>query len=179
MAQLQVIQCTVNQSDSTPVIDRVQSCLPESEFQEIKNCIQNFATVSPPVKKLQKRLNLLIIPTEQQPIEVIAQNQPNGKAKNGLLQELCHNYFQLDDQTLGCKVTKPKVQIFYETQSSLVSPVFDHMSDVAPFAPFETLAQFEFIPYGNTKLVDANYICVEGEDQCTSNWIHVSVSPLF
>ena len=172
--QLEIIKCTFGKSESVSAQDRVQQCVSDDQFVEINNCINIIANTISPVVALQSHLNQLIDKSQQESVELIVKDKSNVKAKNGVLQELCYNFFHIDDETLGCKVTKPSVVIFYETQSKTVSPVFNHMIWFGQFSPFETMAQFEFIPYGNTKDDNGNYICEMGENQCRANWIHVS-----
>ena len=161
----------------------MKQIISSNEYANIDHCIASFDNNSSliRIKALQERLNLLVDQSQHEAIEVLINGRSNVKAKNGLLSELCYNYLHVDNETLGCQVIPPRVQIFYETQSPLLMNKFLHITEVAQFAPFETLAQFEFIPYGNTIFVDDDYRCPLGDGQCQTNWIHVSVlsTPLF
>ena len=155
--------------------DRVQQCLSSNIYDEVKLCVD---TLNPAqdqaILEQQSRLDLLV--TQQEAVEVIIADRSNVKwSHNGLLQELCYNYYEIDNQTLGCQVTLPNVQIYYETQNSNVELVFTQMIYQAQFAPFETIVQLEFIPYGQTSYQNGNYQCPMSEQQCEANWVHVSV----
>lgn len=174
--QIQTIRCTFQQPDSTPVQDRIQICAPNI-FDEIVLCVDSLGESNSVVQGLQTRLNHLVEQSTQTAVEVIAKDQSAVKVKSsGILQELCYNYFEVDNATLGCQVALPKVQIFYETQSANVGSTFTQLAYQARYAPFETVAQFEFIPYGQTSYSNGQYTCTEGESQCEANWIHVSVT---
>ena len=115
--------------------------------------------------------------SQQQSVEIIIHDQENVKAKNGLLQELCYNYYEVDNEAIGCRVDPPKVQIFYETQSSSMTEIlFKHFAELDQYSPFETVMNVEFVPYGKTQFVDGKYTCPQGETQCHANWIHVSTT---
>jgi len=148
----------------------------ENEFQEISDCVTDIQDYNSIIASSQARLNVLIDITEQHSVEFIIRDQANVKAKNGILQELCDNYFEIDDETFGCRVAKPQVQIFYQTQSAATEITFVHWRYVAQYAPYSSVANFEFIPYGQTQYNSEtnSYHCPQGDNQCYANWAHVS-----
>lgn len=182
MKQLQIIKCSFHKSNETEE-NRIRKCVDnDQDFTDITVCmksIDNNSTDSP-IFKLKERLNQLIEQSSQQSIEVLINGVPNVKAKNGIVQELCYNYFTVDNETLGCAVNHlPSVSIYYETQlETEFFSQFMHLLNFAPLAPFETIAQFEFVPYGNTSFFNGTYTCPKGEDQCNANWVHVSKQSL-
>jgi len=145
-------------------------------FEEIDNCVSQGIGPAHAITSLKTRLNALVPVSEQQSVELIIKDRSNRKAQNGILQELCYNYFEIDDETFGCRVSpRRKVQIFYENKSPQVDLTFSHLAYYAQLAPFESVAEFEFIPYGATQWNGEQYICHEGEDQCQSNWLHACI----
>lgn len=181
VTQLEIIQCTFAKLASASDEDKIRECLPNTNiFDEINSCVNSNLGASA-IRGLQTRLNLLVDSSLQKPVEVIIKDQESVKVQeNGaVLQELCYNYYEFDNETLGCRVNRPTVQIFYETESYYVEEIFSEMAYQAPYAPFESIAQFEFIPYGSTSYQDGNYTCVYGEDQCKANWVHVGLCVLF
>lgn len=173
LAQLEIIQCTFGKASSVSGKDRVSQCVPDGKFQEILNCITSLGSSTAALTKMRDQLNLKIDRSRQTAVEILVKGQSNVKAKSDVLSELCDNYFHVDDETLGCKVTKKKVQVFYETGADGIWAEFGHFIEFAQLAPFETIAQFEFIPYGMTSFVNGGYECARGDDQCKGNWIHV------
>lgn len=176
LKQVQIIKCSFHKSNETEE-NRIRKCVDnDQDFTDITVCmksIDNNSTDSP-IFKLKERLNQLIEQSSQQSIEVLINGVPNVKAKNGIVQELCYNYFTVDNETLGCAVNHlPSVSIYYETQlETEFFFQFMHLLNFAPLAPFETIAQFEFVPYGNTSFFNGTYTCPKGEDQCNANWVH-------
>lgn len=130
---------------------------------------------------MQNKLNILVEPAAQTAVEVIIKGDINLKVKsNGILEEICYNYMHIDDETIGCKVTRPKVQIFYEANSPSLSVPIGSIVNYPLLTPFETIADFEFIPYGNTKYEGGNYTCQsdeysDGEKRCYANFVHVRI----
>lgn len=156
--------------------DLVKGCLPNGQYESlIKPCIADIASSTVAVKHLQAYLNALIEPTLQTSLEITIRDQLNVKAKNGVLEELCSNVFTIDNETLGCKVTKSTVQIFYETQNSNLEALFNQFKALEQYSPFETIMDIELVPYGKTVFgSDGTFTCSKGDNQCQANWIHVS-----
>lgn len=180
--QLGIIQCTFGKPDSLSVQEKVKQCLPEGKWPELANCIsETIGASSGALRAMQRKLNLLVDPSKQSSVEVLVKGASNVKVKsNGILPEICYNYLHIDDETLGCKVTRPKVQIFYEANSPNISVPLAPSLNYPLLSPFETIADIEFIPYGNTKYEGGNYTCTsdeysDGEKRCYANFVHVRI----
>ena len=177
-----MIQCTFAEQIITEEISKmdgkeaVRQCTTDDQFTDIENCISAIDNMMPAIELLQNRLDLLLDGKPASNVEVTVRNDlQSDHAKEDLLGELCYNYFQVDSETQGCKVDRPIVTVFYETGSSEVQKAFEHFESLAAYAPFENLADFQFVPYGTTHF-DAdsgNYSCTSDE-VCQANWIHVS-----
>lgn len=142
-------------------------------------CIEDIASSTALLEKYKVQLNSLVDPAEQSSLEILIGGQSNVKAKNGLLEELCYNYFATDNENFGCKVKLPKVQIFYESPSADFNEVLlQHLEQFEQFSPFEEIMQLELVPYGRTTVgQDGAYICSSyAGDTCKVNWLQVSLS---
>lgn len=139
-------------------------------------CIEDIASSAVDIQLYKDQINALIDPSEQTSLEFIIQGQSNVKAKNGLLEELCYNYFHTDNENFGCKVRLPKVQIFYESPSAYLDDVLlQHLKQFDQFSPFDEIMELELVPYGRTTVgQDGAYICSGGADFCKVNWLQVS-----
>ena len=163
--------------DSTAAIEEVLQKCAKNESREIENCISalfNSTTLPTRITQLQRWLNQRVEPFQQEPVEVIINGLSNVKAKEGLLQEICYNFLHVDNETLGCRVIRPHVTVFYEATSELFNAKFAHFRNFGRLAPFESIAQFEFIPYPrNATNLGGNNTCPLEDDHCMANWIHV------
>lgn len=173
-----MIQCSLNQTlnNSTGAKEAVQQCTSADLFTDIENCIEVIDSMSPEIARMQNRLSLLLNGQAASAVEVAVRDDlQSALSKKDLLGELCTNYLQVDGETLGCKVDRPAVAVFYESGSSQVQQAFEHFEALAAYAPFEDLADFEFVPYGTTRFdeTSGNYSC-SSEAVCKANWIHVS-----
>lgn len=181
--QLDAITCTFSSTESATGKERIENCTSAEQAVDIINCVDEIEeNLMGAIVTLQSRLNLLLAEqssvNEQNSVEVLVRNDLLSlfRKTNGLmLGEICYNYLQVDDETLGCKVDRPTVTIFYETGSSAVQSAFEHFGSLETYSPFEDLAAFEFVPYGTTSFdsESGNYTCAS-EDICKANWIHVS-----
>lgn len=184
MEQLSIIQCTFGKPDSLSAQEKVKQCVQdEDKWTELVNCVRDTIDASSHALRIKaNRLNLQVPPTAQSAVEVFVKDAPNAKVKGakGILAEICYNFFHIDDETLGCKVTRPKVQVFYEANSRGIWPALGPLTMNYPLlTPFETIADIEFIPYGRTKYEGGNYTCPsdesgDGTKRCYANFIHVS-----
>lgn len=178
--QLDFIHCTFQNVSTSRRTDQelVKDCLPEGYYEKyILPCIEDIASSTVQLQFYKDQINALIEPSEQTSLEIIIQGQSNVKAKNGLLEELCNNYFHTDNENFGCKIEKlPKVQIFYESPSADFDDVLmQHLKQFDQFSPFEEIMELELVPYGRTTVgQDGAYICSGGADFCKVNWLQVS-----
>ncbi len=181
MHQLDFILCTFrNASDSSLTAEElVRACLPDGQYEEfIKPCIEDIDSSTAKLQRYQKQLNSLVELSQQTSLEIIIADQSSVKAKNGLLEELCNNYFATDNENLGCQVKRPTVQVFYENPSADFDAVLlQHLKQFDQFSPFDQLMRLELIPYGHTTIgQDGAYICGSGgADACIVNWLQVSL----